>query len=386
MRIVNTCIRYPPALGGAEDYVKFISEGMAERGHKVTVYTTDLKDHSTGEKLYSGKEIMNGVRVIRLKSFMPPKLGYPIIPSLPFHLMREKTDIINAHGIYYFTADVSAIIAKIRRIPYVLKPWFFNVNKRLLGLDMEKAYLGTLGKLQLNAEATVLATEFERRVIEDKGFKIKHPFFIPPAVDIERFKEAGPNIYKKYGVSDRRILLFVGRIDKGKGLDLLVKVAPLIVKKHPDVLFAIAGSDFGFLREMRSEIKRLNMEDYFLFTGTLRGRNLISAYKNASLFVFPSRYECFGIVLIEAMASGLPVVASDSTAIPYVIKNRRTGLLFRGEDVSDFYNKIIELLRNRSLYNAIRRNQLSDSKRYAKKRILDEIEKLYLSRIKRKNA
>ena len=146
-------------------------------------------------------------------------------------------------------------------------------------------------------------------------------------------------------------LLFVGLISPRKGLIDLLKATKIIVEKIPDVKLDIVGDIVSkeYFDMLNNYLKTNNLEENINFTGYLSEQELKQKYGEAELFVFPSYEESQGIVLLEAMACGKPVVASNIGGIPFVVENGKTGLLFECGNVEELAEKIIVLLRDKEL-------------------------------------
>jgi glycosyltransferase involved in cell wall biosynthesis len=344
MRILHATIRYYPALGGVEEYVKRIAEGLVNYNHDVCVYTSDLLRHTDKlVKTQCKNEMINGVRVVR-EYALPLKLRhYSLMPRMPFDMLGEKADLIHGHCFMSFPLDVASVVAKLKRKKFVFNPYFSEFSpSSILG----RLYRKTLGNLAMHADVVVVISEFEKMIIEKAGFKIKRFEEVPPGIDMDEFKVSGNNICNKYGLEGKRVILFAGRLDYNKGIDVLVRAAPIVLHEYPEAIFFIAGADFGELENLKRICKEYSVEKNFIFSGGLERQDLISAFKNAYLFAFPSRYEAFGITLIEAMAAKLAVVASDSTAIPFVVEDGKTGILFPQDDYKALAERIIYLFKN----------------------------------------
>jgi glycosyltransferase involved in cell wall biosynthesis len=143
-------------------------------------------------------------------------------------------------------------------------------------------------------------------------------------------------------------ILFVGGLSKVKGIDTLLNAVPIIRKKILNLCLYIAGSgpEENKLKEL---VKELNIEENVNFLGYVSEIEKYSYYKSADVCVFPSIYEPFGIVLLEAMACGKPVVASNVGGIPFVVEEGKTGLLFESGNVEDLADKIMTILKNEKL-------------------------------------
>jgi glycosyltransferase involved in cell wall biosynthesis len=175
-------------------------------------------------------------------------------------------------------------------------------------------------------------------------------------------------------------LLFVGRLDKGKGIDVLIRAMPSILKKQPDAICCIVGEDFGERSVLESLARELNITDRVLFLGKMARADLCSAFVHADVFVFPSRYEAFGIVLIEALAARTPVVAARDTAIPWVIDDEVDGLLFEPENHEDLSKKVCATLdKNQDTDRRIGSGRMKVEKNYSWPSIIEKLEAIYSS-------
>ncbi len=378
MKILEATIRYYPAVGGVEEYVQQLSEGLVRRGEQVTVFTSDLARH-TGRllKVTDAPDTFRDVRIKRSYTIPVHCRDYSIMPGIFPAMLREKPDLIHGHCFMSFPMDAARLVARMKRIPFVFNPYFTQLS---IPSSLGYFYRRTLGRAAMEADAVVVISEFERRMIEEAGFRTKRFALIPPGIDVEKNNRVTHNIYDRLGIKGRRVVLFVGRIDVNKGIDVLIRAAANLVKDFPDVLFVIAGDDFGCRPSLQRLAEEKKIEKQVLFTGRLSRPDLISAFKNAHIFAFPSLYEAFGIVLIEAMAAGLPVVAGDSTAIPYVVENGRTGLLFPAGNVAALTDALRELLQN----DRLRTTLAGEGRRYAVstyswQKTIDATHKLYES-------
>jgi glycosyltransferase involved in cell wall biosynthesis len=165
--------------------------------------------------------------------------------------------------------------------------------------------------------------------------------------EIERHRSA---MEEKYPLlKGKRILLFAGRITKEKNIDFLLKILPAVLKKHPDVVLLIAGNgnDLEFYEEMR---EKYNLTRHCVFTGYLARGDLALTYAVSEIFVFPSLTETQGLVTIEAMLSGVPVVAIGEMGTIEVMGGDNGGFMVKN-DPEEFTARVFDLLENKDLYN-----------------------------------
>ncbi len=375
MKIVHSILRYYPAMGGVEEYLRRLLEGLAKRGHEIKVFTSNLKYERKGQ-LGDERTLINGVRVKRYNpAWLKPK-GYIAIPGLFRALYKEEADIIHGHSYMHFPADIAMLISRLKRFPFVFNPFLVDVGVNSL---WRKIYKGTIGNLLMRADTVVVISPFEEKIIKEKGFPVKRIECIPPGIDIEEFNKVNYNVYERYNLNLKdNIVLFTGRLDYYKGIDILLRAIPLILEKVPHTTFFFSGPDWGYQRQLISLVNQLKITDKVIFAGVLSHRDLISAYRNATVFAFPSRYELFGIVLIEAMAAGVPIVASNSSAIPYIIKDKETGLLFETENSISLSGQILKLLNDRRLReNLVTQAKASVSKNYSIDESVNKLERIY---------
>ncbi|MEM2935137.1 MAG: glycosyltransferase [Candidatus Thermoplasmatota archaeon] len=160
---------------------------------------------------------------------------------------------------------------------------------------------------------------------------------IPTGINIKRFSKL-----KNKKNNEKKIILHVGRIVREKNIDLIIEAAPYILKKL-DTIFLIVGEGPA-RKEYEEKVIKKGLEENFIFTGFVDDEKLLSYYNSADVFVFPSIYETQGIVALEAMASGLPVVAARAKALPDFIKDGENGYLFDPYDAMEFAEKVIKAI------------------------------------------
>jgi glycosyltransferase involved in cell wall biosynthesis len=133
----------------------------------------------------------------------------------------------------------------------------------------------------------------------------------------------------------------LGRINKIKGLDVLIKSFSEILKEYKDFKLIIVGPDDGFLNSVFKIVNRLHIKDKVLFPGPLYNMEKLSAYVDADLLVYPAKYEIFGLVPFEAILCGTPVIVTDKCGCGEIIKSCQCGYLVKYGDITDLKEKII---------------------------------------------
>lgn len=328
MRIVHTCLRYPPATGGVETYVEAIVKRTRniDTGRDVRVLTSSMRTHGPISLLAPDLLLDDPIYVQRLHHAGTPFISYPRLQALSYYLAHHEPDIIHGYSFWYQPADVAARYARRHGIPFIFHPIYYENNIR--NKPLWRLYKKTIGRQTFAAaDVVVVISPHEQSLIAEAGFPVKKFVLIPPGVDLAAISEPQPSPFAGHGIRGR-ILLAVSRLAAGKGLDDIIRVMPELVRQHHDIQLVIVGEDFGARKYLQNMAKQSAFAANIHFIGKLSRTELIGAYQHSHIFIHTSHYEAFGIVLAEAQAAGLPVVARDTSAIPYVVEHERTGLLF----------------------------------------------------------
>ncbi len=346
MNILNLCLRYYPSPGGAEFLNKIAVDKLTEiYGCNFNIIATYLEDHVANKIMPKTSALFNDDKKNRIR-----RCGVIKIPGTVYHIspgfitagLFAQCDIIHSWTMMYFPALAGVILKKLKNKPLILNPIVDENN-----IAYRQKYSKTIGKTAISqADHLILLTEYSRKVLEKNNFNFKNCDVIPAGVDIEEFENfQGKSEFCQNGKFN---ILFTGRLAAGKGIDILFAAINILRKKKVDFHLNIAGPDFGEKKNMELFVKENSLQDFVTFCGNISRFELVSLYKSSNLFVLPSRYEAFGIVFIEAMAAGIPVIGADVSAIPYIIKDCVNGFLIKVDDINQLVEKI-EFVMNNSL-------------------------------------
>ncbi len=332
MRIIHICLRYPPATGGVEHYVQEIVEKTRsiENKRDVRVLASKMRTHGPITELAPNLLLDDPIYLQRLHFARTPLVSYPRLQALNYYLGHHMPDIIHSHSFWYQPADVAARYAAKHNIPLIFNPYYYDHgNRRKM---FWKLYQKTVGRFTF-AQAAVVAviSPFEQQLIENAGLPVKRFELLPPGIDVDKFVSKQDNPYLKRGIKGQ-VILTVGRISKAKKVAEAIEILPDLRKTVPDACLVIVGEDFGGKNSLIQLVKHLDLGQHVHFLGRLSNNELIGAYQHAKLLLHTSHFEAFGIVLAESLACGTPVVARNASAIPYVVPDKRAGLLFQTKD------------------------------------------------------
>ena len=329
MRILQMIPAFYPAMayGGTVAVAYHLSRELARRGHEVTVYTSDSLD-----KYHRQKSRISEVDGIKVYYFKTPsnRLAWNRLvftPGMRLRLSKEikNFDIIHLHGFRNFQNIPAHHYAKKYNIPYVIQA-HGSLPRIIKKQRLKKLYDLVWGnKILKDASKVIALTRTEAEQYKKMGVDEDKIEIMPNGIDLSEYEnlpEKG-EFRKKYSISDdEKIILYLGRLHKIKGVDLLVKAFADLIKELDDVRLVIAGPDDGFLSTLKGQIEDLKIGAKILFTGPLYERDKLEAYVDADIYVLPSVYETFPVTVLEACACGTPVIVTDMCGIADVVDGK----------------------------------------------------------------
>lgn len=385
MNILHVVTYFAPCFsaGGVVNAAYQIAKKQVEDGHNVCVYTTDSCDERI--KFDDNYNVdIDGIKVFYFKN-LSHKMKTALTIDTPVSLIRymkqtiNDFDIIHIHEHRHSLAIITHHYAKKNNIPYVLQAHgsvmpFFQKEK------MKEVFDKMWGFNILHDACKVFAlSEVEKEQYIKMGVGKDKIEIVPLGINLKEFNklpEKG-NFKRKYNIGeDEKLLLFLGRIHKIKGLDLLIESFNLI--ENDNVKLAIVGGDYGFKDEVQNLIDKYNLNDKIIFPGVLTGSDKIEALTDCDIFIMPSRYESFTTSGLEAMASYKPLILTKNNHIHTWVDNN-VGLCCEF-DKNDLSKCMETLLTNNELCHKFGKNgrELVENK-YNWDDIKIQIESIYKS-------
>lgn len=351
MKVAMIASQVPPAYGGAGQQALALSKKLAESGLEVSILT----ENQLGAPR---SEVVDGVKVLRLREDLPfVSRGVQARSSEVFRgvwfclwiiliLSRNRYDVVHVHGSYWYSV-AAALVSKFRRIPLIVKVTRLGeddaetvANKRVKNFPIGKFY----GLAFANANVTIsLSKEISQR--QRAHYPETPTLDWPNGVDTDFFhrdEALGRSARNRLKLENRFVVLFVGYLAPHKGVGTLVRAWQRFVPSH-DATLILAGPDSGFYRELDSDlIDFAKSADNVMITGKVNRDELLELYSAADLFVLPTAAEGMPNSLLEALAAGLPAVA---TRVPGTIEigENSTGIRWMSENSESELLKQLEL-------------------------------------------
>ncbi|MCW4003655.1 MAG: glycosyltransferase family 4 protein [Candidatus Bathyarchaeota archaeon] len=297
--MLHVCPRYYPNIGGVEDHVKNIAERLAEK-HDVSVFTT-------ASEILPREEIINGVQVRRFKAWSPND-AYYFSRELKRSLLANSQyyDIIHAHNYHAFPA-LYAAQAKKNGNKLAFTPHYHGEGHTRFR-DVLHVFYKLCGRaIFRKSDKIVCVSDYEKRLVM-KNFRI-HDTNISVIPNGINFKEFEKFEQRKEGHS--KIILYVGRLEKYKGVHYLIKVLKMLSN---DYILEIVGQG-SYEKSLVNLAKDTGVENRVKFYKALSRKQLLQKYAGANVFALLSKHEAFGISVAEALASKCPCVVANISAL-----------------------------------------------------------------------
>ncbi len=404
MRIALCSREYPPSIvGGIGLWTSEVAKGLASKGHEVSVV-------SLSEVGYPTVDFIDGVWVHRIVPSWQPKRETPKLEYLPQiakdycysvydEIMRIKAmrglDLVSfpiwdVEGAACFSGGQTPTIMSLHTTYGLALPhkpdWYTNKEYKKEHVDKliatEKQLLKSDIKLLANSHAVVDDIK-KTYCIEIDDERIEHvPHGLADMRKSYQLQSHLPTGQQNDGVIK---ILYVGRFETRKGIDLLLKAIPNILEKHENVIFRLVGDNEivengkSHKDEFLKKYSSAHWLDKVEFAGKLSQEELLSEYASCDFFVAPSRYESFGLIYLEASMFEKASVAPDIGGAKEVIKHEENGLVFKNGDSNSLEQNISRLILDKALREVLglRAREVYEEF-YSLEKMIDSIEKVYL--------
>jgi len=370
MKICFITSFFYPVRGGTETHIMELSKQLIKKGHSVTVFTTDLS--RTG-KIEKKQETINKIKIKRFNALF--KIGdfASFWPYLFPEVKKSNFDIYHIHT-YRNLQNFAVLFTKK---PCILTPHWPNYPKGIrtrLADFLIPIFDLLFGRYLLKKFRRIITiTDLETQWL-NKKFRIplKKITLIPNGIPRSYLKKHNrKKIRQRYKIKKNEILvLLMSRLHKSKGFDQAIKIA----KYFPKVRFLICGKDEGFKPYLESLVKKLNLKNV-IFAGEVKESEKLDYFAAADIFLHPSHYEGFGIVVLEAFSQKCAVLTSSQGGLPWVVDN--AGLTFKDNNLKDLKNKLEALIKNKEKRIKLANLGYKRAKKFTWEKIANNLEKLY---------
>lgn len=353
MKILYLIQRFLPYIGGAENHLHQIARRLPSN-YETSVITFGPRS----QKYQVGKIPVRSYRGFRIHW----GTGFTTIShGMLKDLLRMKPDIIHAHTYGFAHTDLASFIGKMKNIPLVVTTHYDRSKAdEVSKLVLRELYDNIIGRMTLSLANKILAvTNYEKKFLVSK-FSLNNEKIsvIPNGVEVDKFRNLPDpqSIILRYGLKKSRVALFVGRMEKKKGIQYLLRAAPKVASEFPNFKILLVGPDWGYQNELKKIVKKIKIENIVTFAGQLNELDLLKAYNLSEFSILPSLGEATGLTILESMAAGRPIVASRLPTISEFVIHEKDGILFEPGNHEELANSIISLMSNQKLREKLIQN------------------------------
>ncbi len=388
MRILFVSDTYYPHLNGVYYFVCRLGPLLQQNGHEVIVIAPSETAGSTKKKI-------DGIDVYGMPS-LPllyyPRLRFPVsfgLKSKIRQLVNEfRPDVIHIQDHFVLSKAMVAVNKKLN-IPLVATNHFMPENltalfknktlKKLIEQSMWSRFTCVFN------QATVVTTPTETGACLIRPKLQREVKAISSGIDLEEFNPLGQNerIKQKYGLPDKPILLFVGRLDPEKHVDEILRAAAIALKKI-DFCFVVVGK--GVQKKMWENLaEELAITADVKFTGFVPDKDLPHFYKLSHCFIIASTAELLSLAVLQAMASGLPVVAVKAGALVELVEDGVNGFLYETGAINSIVRHLVTIFTQHKLHRSMAERSLEISQQHDIRQTVVSFERLYDSCIRKEH-
>ena len=361
MKILMLSWEYPPrVVGGIARVVHDLSHRLISDGHEVTVVT-----YKDGNVPYFEDD--DGVQVYRVDNFMISSNNFiDWIMQLNFNMIAKageiiaekgNFDVIHAHD--WLTAYAGKTLKYAYNTPLVstIHATEAGRNSGIRG-ENQKYINDTEWMLTYESSEVIVNSNYMKNELQRLfGLPYEKINVVPNGVNLNLFNniEKDYDFRRKFAMDNEKIILFIGRLVYEKGIQTLIAAMPKILANYHDAKLIVAGKG-GMIDELKAQANALGLNNKVYFTGYLASKDVQRMYKCADISVFPSTYEPFGIVALEAMLSGTPVVVSDVGGLNEIVDHGVNGMKSYAGNPNSLADSILTLLYDQKLCDTVTKN------------------------------
>lgn len=361
MRILMLTWEYPPRIvGGIARVVHDLSKRLMKDGHDVTVVTYKEGDTPAFEN-------DKGVKVYRIENYMiQPNNFIDWIMQMNFNLIAKASEIIQKEGKFdvihahdWLVAYAAKTLKHAYDIPIVATIHATEAGRNSGIHDATQRYINdTEWLLTYEATEVIVNSNYMKSQVQGLfGLPFEKINVIANAININTFTgiERDYDFRRQYAMDNEKMILYVGRLVYEKGIQHLISAMPKILGGYHDAKLVIAGKG-GMMDELKRQANCMGLGNKIYFTGHLNAKQVQKMYKCADVAAFPSTYEPFGIVALEAMLAGVPTVVSDAGGLNEIVQHGVNGMKSYAGNANSIADSILTLLYDQKLCDTIAKN------------------------------
>ena len=382
MKILIAAESYYPNADGASYAAHRLARSLKDKGHTIMVVAPSKTTHT-------GPEERDGISVFGVRSYpILVSKGFRFSPPVFIKRSIEKAvkdfgpDVVHIQS-HFFVCEQVFRAAKKMGIPVVGTNHFMPENlihyfpvpkswKKTIKDSAWRKFTSVYEKLDIVTTPTITAAKLAKRIGLNKEI-----IPVSNGIDLARFnpQNVGEYLREKYALGHDPILLYVGRLDKEKNIDKIIRALKLI-PANIAFKFAVAGKG-AEKNKLKRLAEKLGLEKKMIFLGFVADKDLPNLYPLAACFIIAGIAELQSIVTMEAMASGLPILAANAVALPELVHPEENGFLFENGDLKQIADGIVKIFSDPALQERMSQKSLEMIQEHDETKIVSRFESFY---------
>lgn len=375
---------FKPYTSGVVRSIEIFTKQFIEKGHKVYIFGPDYPFFKTKDK--PREEGVYRFLSIRAPTFSEYNIPIPVSPQIRNTVRKIGLDIIHAHS-PFLLGRMGYRVARRTNIPLVFThhtlyeqyahyiPFPHGASRRMI-LNMGRDFCNKCSMVVAPSRSINL---YLRQIGVRTPIQV-----IPTGIELKEFEDTDNSwLHRNYGINEKeKVLLYVGRLGQEKNLPFLIRSFKQVLENVPYTRLIIVGS--GPQKEsLQALCSDFGIQDKVIFTGLLSRHDIVHCFASADIFTFPSVSETQGLVIGEAKAVGLPIVAIKAFGTSDMVSHNEDGFL-TDASLSSYTNSILQLLRNEKLYKEMSLNAKTNAQYISASYCADLMLQSYIELIERK--
>lgn len=365
---------YCPIVGGVSESVQRLKRCLQRQGHSVLIVAPKLDGQPRFER--------DVVRVVAMQRFNGSDFSLPVpVPGQLYEAIEAfQPDLVHAHH-PFLLGDTAARVAQTYGLPLIFThhTLYEHYTHYVPGDSprMQRFAIALASEYTRLCDAVIAPSESIAELLAQRGVRAEKVRVIPSGVDTRTFAQGdGGRWRQRFGIPDDAMVVgHVGRLAMEKNLDFLAAALARFLARHPKARALIVGEGEARMA-MHEHAAREGVADRFHYTGKLHDQALIDAYHAMDAFAFASHSETQGMVIAEAMAAGLPVVAINASGVREVLRDGVNGIMLPRDDIDAFANAL-EALQSSPRREALRQGALESAHAFDERRCAERCLTVY---------
>ena len=361
-----------PVRGGAENNCFYLARELA-KNHEVHVFTSDRKDG----KIFKKEETFEGIKIHRYRNWLRYKYYLTFTPGF-LDILNYDLNILHVHSLGFLWHDLVVLLKKLSSRAKIINtphgPFMALPKYNFLENLFRNAVV--FAELLFNHlyDAVIQVNPNQWKWMVEYGISRNKVKYVPNGILGDLFRKIDSRSFvKKYNLKNKFVVSYIGRIQKYKGLDQIIKILPRLDKR---IVFLAMGKDAGDRKRLVELSKSLRVHDRVIFTGEISDNEKLSGLDASEIFIMPSEWEAFGIVILEAMARGNAIISTRNEGAEFLVK-KENGLLYDLGDLNSLEKYIKILFVDNKLRDRMKKSNLERAREFLWSDIAKELEEIY---------